>query len=218
MSQANDVARGRHFRYYLAGSVPREAKCEPGHGRYGAERNTYCLAYSPARWPVRKQRTACTCRDALGTKKRKASRKHSNRGPNYVTFARRGIAGGESGVTCMKMERGIVNSRTQMLREHGLLRRLGMPALAAGAALVAGCSGNAQIDVANNQTADPATVDFPIFYVKRTIPPTTDDLRMLRDAVKPTQNDVTVPAADLFKRDSASPSANEHNITTRITK
>ena len=117
----------------------------------------------------------------------------------------------------MKMERGIVNSRTHLLRAHGLLRRLGMPALAACAALVAGCSGNAHIDVANSQTADPATVDFPIFYVKRTIPPATDDLRMLRDAVLPTANQVTVPKADLFKRDSASPSANETNITARVT-
>jgi hypothetical protein len=117
----------------------------------------------------------------------------------------------------MNMERGIVNGLTQMLRAHGLLRRLGMPALAACAALVTGCSGNAHIDVANSQTADPATVDFPIFYVKRTIPPETDDLRMLRDAVLPMQDDTTVPKADLFKRDSASPSANEHNITTRIT-
>jgi hypothetical protein len=117
----------------------------------------------------------------------------------------------------MKMERGIVKSLTQMLRAHGLLRRLGTPALAACAALVAGCSGNAHIDVANSQTADPATVDFPIFYVKRTIPPATDDLRMLREAVLPTANQVTVPKADLFMRDSASPSANETNITTRIT-
>src|SRR3982074_2901520 len=117
----------------------------------------------------------------------------------------------------MNMERGIVKSLTQMLRAHGLLRRLGMPALAACAALAAGCSGNAHIDVANNQTARPATVDFPIFYVKRTIPPTTDDLRMLRDAVLPTPTGMTVPKADLFKRDSASPSANEHNITTRVT-
>ena len=117
----------------------------------------------------------------------------------------------------MKMECGIVNSLTQMLRAQGSLRRLGVPALAACASLVVGCSGNAHIDVANSQSADPATVDFPIFYVKRTIPPKTDDLRMLRDAVLPTQTDVTVPKADLFKRDSASPSADEHNITTRIT-
>ncbi|MFL6605273.1 MAG: hypothetical protein ACJ8R9_28615 [Steroidobacteraceae bacterium] len=110
-----------------------------------------------------------------------------------------------------------MNSLTQMLPAHGVLRRLGMPALAACAALLAGCSGNAHIDVANSQSADPATVDFPIFYVKRTIPPTTDDLRMLREAVKPMQDDTVVPKADLYKRDSASPSATEHNITARIT-
>jgi hypothetical protein len=117
----------------------------------------------------------------------------------------------------MTTERGIVNSLTQMLRAHGLLRRLGMPALAASAVLVAGCSGNAHLDIANSQAASPATVDFPIFYVKRTIPPTTDDLRMLRDAVLPTKAQTTIPKADLFMRDSASPSANEHNITTRLT-
>src|SRR5579871_375530 len=70
------------------------------------------------------------------------------------------------------------------------------------------CSGNAHIDVANSQTADPATVDYPIFYVKRTIPKMPDDLRVLNDIV---------PSADLYKRDSASPSANETNITARVT-
>jgi hypothetical protein len=83
--------------------------------------------------------------------------------------------------------------------------------------LLAGCSGNAHIDVANSQSADPATIDFPIFYVKRTIPPATDDLRMLRDAVLPTADQIVVPKADLFKRQSASPSADEINITARIT-
>src|SRR5262249_17985546 len=78
-------------------------------------------------------------------------------------------------------------------------------------------SGNAHIDVANSQAADPATIDFPIFYVKRTIPPNTDDLRMLRAAVLPTQNQTVIPRADLFKRQSASPSADEINITMRVT-
>jgi hypothetical protein len=105
-----------------------------------------------------------------------------------------------------------------MLRPRGLLRRLGVPAAACCAALLAGCSGNAHIDVANNQSADPATVDFPIFYVKRTVPPETDDLRMLRDAVLPTDDQVVAPKADLFKRQSASPSADEVNITARVTK
>src|SRR5881227_726133 len=112
MSQANDVAKRRHFRYYLAGGVPPRAKCEPDHAMYAAERNTYRIRTRRLAKPVRKQRTAAACRDGLGTKKRKGSRKHSIRGPNYVTFARRGIAGGGSGVTCMKMECGIVNSLT----------------------------------------------------------------------------------------------------------
>jgi hypothetical protein len=117
----------------------------------------------------------------------------------------------------MSTEREIVNGRTLMLRARTTLHRLAVPAVIAYGALLGGCSGNAHIDVANSQAADPATVDFPIFYVKRTIPPTTDDLRMLREAVKPTKNQLVVPKADLFMRKSASPSANEVNITTRIT-
>ncbi len=104
-----------------------------------------------------------------------------------------------------------------LLQARAWLRRLGVPALAACAALLGGCSGNAHIDVADSQSADPATIDFPIFYVKRTIPPDTDDLRMLRDAVLPTDDQLVVPKADLFKRQSASPSADEINITARIT-
>jgi len=117
----------------------------------------------------------------------------------------------------MSTEREIVNGRTLMLRARATLQRLAVPALVACGALLGGCSGNAHIDVANSQTADPATVDFPIFYVKRTIPPATDDLRMLRDAVKPTDDQLVVPKADLFMRKSASPSADEVNITTRVT-
>jgi Hydrazine synthase alpha subunit middle domain len=102
------------------------------------------------------------------------------------------------------------------------LLRIGALCVAAG---LVGCSGNAHIDVANSQQADPATVDYPIFYVKRSIPPQTDDLRLLRNAVLPlaatTNGTTTTPApvttADVYKRDSASPSANETNITKRVT-
>ena len=61
---------------------------------------------------------------------------------------------------------------------------------------------------------DPATLDYPIFYVKRTVPVdeggnvVQDDLRVMRDAV---------PKADLYERAAASPSAAETNITARIT-
>ncbi|MGH8139412.1 MAG: hypothetical protein ACREVV_14655 [Steroidobacteraceae bacterium] len=118
----------------------------------------------------------------------------------------------------MRVERGIVNRLTQMLRARRCRARPGAVALVGcTAAWLAACSGNAHIDVANSQTADPATVDFPIFYIKRTIPPATDDLRALREAVLPTKTAMVIPKADLFKRDSASPSANETNITARVT-
>ena len=117
----------------------------------------------------------------------------------------------------MSTERETVNGRTRILRARAALRGFAAPALLACAAFLSGCSGNAHIDVANSQSADPATVDFPIFYVKRTIPPDTDDLRMLRDAVKPTNDQIVVPTAGLYMRKSASPSADEINITTRVT-
>src|ERR1700731_952879 len=83
-------------------------------------------------------------------------------------------------------------------------------ALAAG---LAACSGGGSVNIANSQVADPATVDFPIFYVKRRVPLKAgtvqqDDLRVLRDAV---------PPADLYERAAASPSATETNITARLT-
>jgi hypothetical protein len=84
-------------------------------------------------------------------------------------------------------------------------------ALAAG---LAACSGGGSVNIANSQVADPATVDFPVFYVKRQVPLTKagtvqqDDLRVLRDAV---------PSADLYERAAASPSATETNITARLT-
>ncbi len=86
-------------------------------------------------------------------------------------------------------------------------RILSLAALAA-VTLLAGCSGGGSISLGSGQTADPATVDFPIAYVKRTIPANDDDLRQRRDAT---------PDADLFVRDRASPTAPERNVTERIT-
>jgi len=85
---------------------------------------------------------------------------------------------------------------------------------AALAASLAACSGGGSVNIANSQLSDPATVDFPIFYVKRQVPLNSngtvvqDDLRVLRDAA---------PSADLYKRATASPSATETNITARLT-
>jgi hypothetical protein len=76
------------------------------------------------------------------------------------------------------------------------------------ALLLAACSGGGSVNIGSGQTADPGTVDFPIAYVKRTIPEDGDDLRQQRD---------TAPDAELFFRDRASPSSAERNITGRIT-
>ncbi|HTQ37301.1 MAG TPA: hypothetical protein VMH77_09730 [Steroidobacteraceae bacterium] len=72
--------------------------------------------------------------------------------------------------------------------------------------LLAACSSGGSIDIGRGQQADPGTVDFPVAYVKRTIPADDDDLRQQRD---------TTPDADLYLRASASPSATEINITAR---
>ena len=90
-------------------------------------------------------------------------------------------------------------------------------ALALAAALSAcagnGSGGSGSVNIANGQAGDPATVDYPIFYVKRPVPLKNgvlvqDDIRILRDLV---------PGTDLYMRATASPSAAETNITARIT-
>ena len=104
----------------------------------------------------------------------------------------------------MKVQRGCVTKQRLLsaLMAVSLITVLG------------GCSGGGSFNIANSQKADPATNDYPIFYVKRTIPTMAniaagaDDVRMLR---------VAFPSADLYMRASASPSAKETNITARIT-
>jgi hypothetical protein len=89
----------------------------------------------------------------------------------------------------------------------------GRALLAAVAVLLAACSGGGSVNLGSGQAADPGTDDFPIAYVKHTIPMDQgqlqqDDVRELRDAV---------PDADLWVRDRASPSAPERNVTQRVT-
>jgi len=82
------------------------------------------------------------------------------------------------------------------------------------ATILSACSGGGSFNIANSQHADPSTNDYPVFYVKRTIPTAqnitdgADDVRMMR---------VGFASADLYMRQSASPSAVETNITKRIT-
>jgi hypothetical protein len=127
---------------------------------------------------------------------------------NYVTFTRRGHP--RASVESMR-ERG----------EHQATRRAcgaGSPLRAAlgvlAAVVLAACNGGGSVNIANSQTSDPATVDYPIFYVKHTVPTTTagtlaqDDLRIMQEVN---------PSADLYMRAAASPSAAETNITARVT-
>src|SRR5438270_10519555 len=108
--------------------------------------------------------------------------------------------------------RHILMQRTA--RAAPLPRRAAFVLTAALVTALAACSSGGSVNIANSQRGDPATVDFPIFYVKRTVPKNAagavqqDDLRVLRDAV---------PSADLFMRATASPSATETNITARLT-
>jgi hypothetical protein len=85
--------------------------------------------------------------------------------------------------------------------------------LAAIAVMLGACSSGGSVNLGRGQAVDPATDDFPIAYVKRTIPMLNgqlreDDLRRLR---------VAVPNAALWVRDRASPTAPERNITQRVT-
>src|SRR6201996_1247685 len=95
-----------------------------------------------------------------------------------------------------------------------LQRAIVASGVAALALCLSACSGGGSFNIANSQAADPSTNDYPIFYVKRTIPTMAeitagaDDVRMMR---------VAFPSADLYMRASASPSAKETNITARIT-
>src|ERR1700733_2638199 len=78
------------------------------------------------------------------------------------------------------------------------------------ATLLGACSSGASFNIANSQSADPSTNDYPIFYEKPPSPRAADlaagadDVRMMR---------VAFPSADLYKGASASPSAIETNIT-----
>ena len=85
--------------------------------------------------------------------------------------------------------------------------------LASIAATLSACGGGGgSVSLGNGQGPDPATVDFPMAYVKRTLPlppmEFEDNAKVMR---------AFNVNADLFLRDRASPSVPERNITQRIT-
>ena len=130
---------------------------------------------------------------------------------NYVTFERQEIRRG-LWEAHMSVQRGW-RKLLRRLRGAQPLRWRAVACLAALAALAA-CNGGGSVNIANSQAGDAATVDYPIFYVKRTVPTdqagklVQDDLRVMSTAL---------PSADLYMRASASPSAAETNVTAPIT-
>ncbi len=91
--------------------------------------------------------------------------------------------------------------------------RLLLAGIACAAAL-SGCGGgnSESVSLGSGQGPDPATVDFPMAYVKRSLPAPPmefeDDAKVMR---------AFNVDADLFLRDRASPSVPERNVTQRVT-
>jgi hypothetical protein len=80
--------------------------------------------------------------------------------------------------------------------------------------LLAACTegpGGGGIGLANGQDPDPATVDFPIFYVRHPIPEDQDNVTRVRPFVEDDDYSAT-----LWKRDRASPGSPEVEITARL--
>jgi hypothetical protein len=71
--------------------------------------------------------------------------------------------------------------------------------------------GGGGIGLANGQDPDPATVDFPIFYIRHQIPEDQDNVTRVRPFVEDDDYSAT-----LWKRDRASPGAPEKEITARL--
>src|SRR5688572_12875234 len=81
-------------------------------------------------------------------------------------------------------------------------------------ALLAACSegpGGGGIGLASGQEPDPATVDFPIFYIRHQVPEEQDNITRLRPFVEDEEYSAT-----LWKRDRASPGSPESDITARL--
>jgi hypothetical protein len=76
-------------------------------------------------------------------------------------------------------------------------------------------TGGTDVTIGDGQSADPVTLDFPVFYVKRPVPDPEDEDIMERDARELNRFDI---GADLFMRSRASVSAPEVNLTAGETE
>src|SRR5918992_3482305 len=91
-------------------------------------------------------------------------------------------------------------------------------AISAAAGLLGACrsgTGGTDVTIGDGQSADPVTLDFPVFYVKRPVPDPEDEDIMERDARELLRFDI---GADLFMRSRASVSAPEVNLTSGETE
>lgn len=92
--------------------------------------------------------------------------------------------------------------------------RLALGLLVSVAGLLAACTqgpGGGGIGLASGQDPDPATVDFPIFYIRHQVPEEQDEVTRVRPFVEDDDYSAT-----LWKRDRASPGAPETEITARL--
>src|SRR5688572_5293601 len=119
-------------------------------------------------------------------------------------------------LACMTVEdavdRSIENANRITPRAPGRTLARGLAALLA--ACVMGCTqgpGGGGIGLASGQDPDPATVDFPVFYIRHQVPEEQDDVTRVRPFVEDDDYSATV-----WKRDRASPGAPEVEITARL--
>lgn len=79
---------------------------------------------------------------------------------------------------------------------------------------LAACSPGSNVDIGSGQSPDPVAADFPMAYVKRTLPM---DMAQAQDSLVELRDATPDADADVYVRDRADPTAPEHNITERIT-
>jgi len=88
--------------------------------------------------------------------------------------------------------------------------------------LLTACSGGGDVGLGSGQDPDPATVDFPIFYIRHQIPLDEDgqidqdNVTRVRPFVESADDDPNPYSASLWKRDRASPGAPETELTARL--
>src|SRR6185503_16247208 len=93
---------------------------------------------------------------------------------------------------------------------HALARALMVGVIGLLSACTQGPGGGG-IGVGGGQEPDPATVDFPIFYIRHQVPEDQDDVTRVRPFVEDDEYSAT-----LWKRDRAAPGAPETEITARL--